>query len=320
VSAQHLVREHLADARSSWAIGTFGAIAEFHRDEREAVELSADAALTARGGVRIHVSNGVRAFAWERPASGDAWTQGLALCLNHASAAMSGRTAVTELGPDSQALTPQGREEILFDLGIGAAHCDACVRTRDPELLLALRSASGQRLLDTPLFGELGAKSPTRVFLSRLGRIEVRTPIPVPQGRTPDGPHTHVLPGLLRLRRTHSATVPLPEGVFPCAEIYPESPVLDAHGARQRFERARYESFERLLTSYGDPACNAAKRETIRAVRAGKPPRDEPRYGRRERLARRVALRQLAQLDGPSPVLQAWQRAFDRAQATTACV
>ena len=35
MSSVDLIRRHLTDPQSSWAIGTFGAIAEFHRDPDE---------------------------------------------------------------------------------------------------------------------------------------------------------------------------------------------------------------------------------------------------------------------------------------------
>jgi hypothetical protein len=153
--------------------------------------------------------------------------------------------------------------------------------------------------------------SPARVFVSRLGRIEVGAPIPAPGGRTPDGPHTHVLPVLLKHRRTHSANVPLPEALVPCAEMFPPSAIHDAHGRRQPFDPARHASFQALLAVHGDPACLEAKRQTLAAVRAGRAPFDTPSYSRAQRLARRVALRQLAETDGPSPALAQWRAAFD---------
>jgi hypothetical protein len=224
---------------------------------------------------------------------------------------MSARTVVTELGPDAGALREDERDAVLFDLGIGAPHCDICVRTADRQMLSVLRAAAGSPLLEMGLFDALPEMSPTRVFLSRLGRVEVCTPIPKPGGRTPDGPHTHVLRDLLKHRRTHSANVPLPECLVPCAEMFPASPIHDAHGGRQRFDIAKHETFQRLLADHGDSLCMKAKYETVAAIRAGRLPFDEPSYTRAQRLARRVALRQIAQVDGPSRTLVAWQKTFD---------
>lgn len=291
---ERLVAEQLADAGARWAIGTFGAIAEFGRDAREPVRLTARSAVTARGAIRVSVAAEVRIVAWERPIEGERWTQGVALCLSQADSALSGRTAIAELGPDRDALHEDERGAPLFDLGLGAPHCEFCVRTRDPSLLRALRASAGRPALEPGLLGALAATSPARVLVSRLGRIEVRTPIPPPGGRTPDGPHTHLLPELLKHRRTHSANVPIAAGWVPCAELFPAA-----------------ERFADLYARHAAPGCLRAKEETIAAVRAGKVPRDNAAYGRAERQARRVALRQLAQADGPSAALSAWRRAFD---------
>jgi hypothetical protein len=312
MDASDLIRHCLGDSETSWAIGTFGAIAEFHRDPGEPVSFSTHGAVTERGGIHLELDGGVRPVAWERPAAGDGWMHGIALCLDENRGAMNRRTAVTELGPDAGALREDDRADVLFDLGIGAPHCDVCVRTGDPGILRLLRAAAGRPPLETGLIRELAIMSPARVFTSRLGRLEVRTPIPKPDSRTPDGPHTHVLPDLLRHRRTHSANVPLPKGMVPGAEIFPASAIHDAHGRRGPFDPVRHERFQSMLAAHGDAACRRAKAETIAAVREGRPPREVPAYNRAQRLARRVTLRQLAQTDGTSPALAAWREVFDR--------
>jgi hypothetical protein len=311
VRPTELIAQHLADPQAAFAIGTFGAIAEFYRERDEPVVLSSDRAVTRRGGVHLRLERPVRAVAWERPAAGDSWTQGIALCLSEADGAMNRRTELTQLGADGSALREEDREAVLFDLGIGAPHCDFCVRTSDPEILRALRSAVHRPRLAAGLFRDLAAMSPDRVILSRLGRVEVKTPIPVAGGRTPDGPHTHVLPDLLKHRRTHPATVPLPVGMVPGAEIFPANAIRDEHGAPRAFDPARHETFQNLLSACGYPGCLEAKRETEVAVRAGKPPFDVASYSRAQRLARRVALRQLAHTHGSSPCLDAWRSEFD---------
>ncbi len=52
------------------------------------------------------------------------------------------------------------------------------------------------RIAPIPAMAMILAANPHRVFLSRLGRIEVYQPIPPPSGKSPQGPHTHVLPQL----------------------------------------------------------------------------------------------------------------------------
>jgi uncharacterized protein DUF6925 len=311
VSAADLIARHIADPHATWAIGTFGAIAEFQRDAGEAVMLQRHAAVTPRGGIELRPREAVLPVAWECPAAGDSWTHGIAFCLPQAEGAMSGRAVVTEIGPDAGALRAEERNAMLFDLGVGGAHCDACVRTSDPEILRALRAAAGRPLLETTLFDALRVMSPTRVFLSRLGRVEVDTPIPPPHGKTPEGPHTHVLRSLLGRGRTHSANLPLPGAFFPCAEMFPARAIRDGQGGQQSFDAGRHDAFQQLLADYGDARCLQAKRDTLSAIRAGRPPREEPSYTRTQRLARRVAIRQLRRTDGMSHALAAWQEAFD---------
>ena len=61
---------------------------------------------------------------------------------------MNGRSTLTELGPDIGALKEEDRDAVLFDLGIGAPHCDICVRTSDSGILCSLRAVIGQPVLD----------------------------------------------------------------------------------------------------------------------------------------------------------------------------
>ena len=73
---------------------------------------------------------------------------GIALCLSAESGAMNGRSTLTELGPDIGALKEEDCDAVLFDLGIGAPHCDTCVRTSDSGILCSLRAVIGQPVLD----------------------------------------------------------------------------------------------------------------------------------------------------------------------------
>ncbi len=89
---------------------------------------------------------------------------------------------------------------------------------------------------DNPAMKIILAASPHRVFISRIGRAEVYQPIPPAGGKSPDGPHTHVLPKLLQHKRTHAATEPIPEGWVPCAHFYPAHPLKDAMGRAHEFD------------------------------------------------------------------------------------
>lgn len=261
-----LLLDHLNDPGSSWSVGRFGAIAEFHRDSDEPVALtSTEAAIsvsTDRGAVRIDVRQPVRPIAYETISSCiESWGQGVALCLPSDVAKMSGRAVVTELGPDDQAVRPQDREAILFDLGIGGEQAELCVRSADPEVIALLRSACGHPLfsMEHALMPRMLALSPHRVFCCRMGRVEVFQPIPPPDGKSPDGPHTHVLPRLLAQRRGQAATVPVPDGWLSGMTLYPAHPLLSEPGETTSFDRSRYDAFQSLMKRYGDPSQLAGK-------------------------------------------------------------
>ena len=154
------------------------------------------------------------------------------------------------------------------------------------------------------------AANPHRVFISRLGRIEVYQPIPPPSGRSPEGPHTHVLPRLLQSRRTHPATEPVPQGWIPCAHLYPPHPARDGRDEARPFDAAHHDAFQAMMTACGDPAALGTKRRVVEAVRAGEPP-TAVAGDRHGRISVRIALRQMKSQGHASAVLSAWLASFD---------
>ncbi|MGU3537587.1 DUF6925 family protein [Methylobacterium sp. A54F] len=259
-----LLREALADPGAAWSLGSFGAIAEFMRDPDEAVLSLPDDRMgmaTERGAIALTACPDLRPVAYET-AVASGWNHAVALCLPQDACAMSRRGVVTELGPDRDAARERDRAAILFDLGLDLLAVDACVRTSDPEAIACLRSGVGRPLFDhqNPIGRHLVAMSPHRVFIARIGRIEVYAPIPGPGGTSPEGPHTHVLPKLLRSGRTHAATTPIPAGWVPCAGLHPAHPYKDMMGRRIDFDAGRYAAFQVLLDRWGDPDLLAVKR------------------------------------------------------------
>jgi hypothetical protein len=309
----------MADAETQWSLGTFGAIAEFARDADEPAELACDPpslrAVTGRGGIRIEPQSDVRLFAFETTTR-EGWSPRLAVCLPRDRCAMNRRAVLTELGPDAGALRTPDRDGILFDLGIDALQVDACVRVSDPGVAAQLRAHCGQPTFapGNPAGGMILAHSPHRVFVSRVGRIEVYQPIPPAHGKSPEGPHTHVLLDLLRHRRTHAATEPIPDGLVPCAYAYPAHPARDAQGRPRPFDPQRHAAFQDMLRRFGDPGLVAMKERVRAAVAAGEDPSvvavTDNRFAR---INIRVALRQLRVEEDRLPSLAAWMAAHERA-------
>lgn len=320
LAVARLLADQIADPDTQWSLGTFGAIAEFARDRDEPVALAASgdgvAAVTARGGIAIRVCDDMMPFASESLAK-QHWNHRVAMCLPEQACAMGRRAALTELGPDVDALREQDRDGVLFDLGLDAPQADLCVRVADPRLAEALRGHVGRAVFEpgNPAMGLILAASPHRVFISRIGRAEVYQPIPPHDGKSPEGPHTHVLPKLLKSGRTHPATEPIPEGFVPCAHFYPAHPAKDALGQARAFERSRHDAFQRLLAELGAPESAAFKRDVVAAVGRGELPWTESRVASRSARANiRIALRQMKAAGEASLALTAWLAAFDRAE------
>jgi hypothetical protein len=314
-----LLRQGIADPDVQWSLGTFGAIAEFSRDGDEPAQMSMAAdvlsAITERGGIAIRPDPAIRPFASEGVTK-SGWNQRIAFCLPQDNCAMTGRTVLTEIGPDRDALRTEDRGGLLFDLGFGALQADFCVRIDDEETAAQLRPHIGRPVFEpgNPAMGIILQANPHRVFISRLGRIEVYQPIPPPSGKSPEGPHTHVLPRLLRSGRTHAATEPIPPGWIPCMHIYPAHPARDGMGEARPFDAVRHRSFQAMLAACGDRESLAIKHRVIGAVEAGEPP-SELACDRHGRTSLRIALRQMKAEGRTFPALPAWLARFDRGDA-----
>jgi hypothetical protein len=319
-TAIDLLHAQIADADTQWSLGTFGGIAEFSRDRDEKVSLTRSetgaAAVTARGGIAIELPDDCRPFAFEC-ITRSSWSQRVALCLPTGGCAMNRRTVLTELDVDREAVQPQHRGSTLFDLGLGALQADLCVRIDDHATVAQLRRHTGRSVFDpaNPAMGLLLETNPHRVFISRIGRIEVYQPIPPPSGTSPDGPHTHVLPKLLKSGRTHAATEPIPDGWIPCAHLYPQVPARDGDGA-ETVDAAGHDPFQPMLERFGLPEFLAIKRRVVDAIKAGEPPSNPATtLDRHGRTGVRIALRQLKAAGTAAPVLKAWLAEFDYAVA-----
>ena len=220
-----LVRRHLPIAGCGWSVGTWGAIGEFCFVDGEQ-DVSIDAAAlqvtSRRGALRVRRHPAARACAVT--ADEDGAISEIAICLPAEVAGRAARATLTEIGPDHAAVDARWRDGLLFDLGIAADHIDMLVRV-DPAavpLLRALRMAQGNAFLSAPsATSAVAAGSPPRIFESALARLEVHVPIPPPGGRSPEGPHSHLLPDLLAQKRTRGPRSPLPDGWLCGLSLYP---------------------------------------------------------------------------------------------------
>ncbi len=223
-------------------MGSYGAVAEFFQDAGESIVTGSPSELTRstpRGGIHIEPREDIGICAYERIGGhGDA-AQHIALCLPEEWSSMSANKVLIELGPDSMAIDDSDRDVVLFDLGVsslgsGCFQLDFCIRTGDSNLIDFLRTYCGASIFEhgSPVFPRLLEAQPHRVVITRLGRIEVYQAIggEHTDDKTPEGPHTHLLPELLSLNLTHSTDAPIKNGWVPCAFLYPDEPVIDLSG------------------------------------------------------------------------------------------
>ncbi len=219
------VARTLREASGTWALGVVGAVGEFTSDPSEPLELRLRddriEALTPRAALRLDVAAKVRAFAFEDDRS--AARPKIILALHKAFVKAAPETALARLGPDAAAIRKEDREALLYDLGLGRRAARFCVRIGAGALADRLDEAVGHafpahlRAIGAPLLAE----SPVRVIETPLGRLEVDAEIPPPGGRSPDGPHTHLLLDHLALDRELPAGMETPEDYVPGAVYYP---------------------------------------------------------------------------------------------------
>jgi uncharacterized protein DUF6925 len=209
---RELAHRHLAEAGDGWSVGTWGAIGEFQYDAHEpglVLDLATLSVTSPRGALHIGDLSDAELFAL---VDDTGCTCEIAFCSPCLGAR---RTTIHEL------------DETMFDLGIGAPHVDMMVRLRrdDAETRAALREDVGRPLLapGNPAGPAIARSSPTRVFASALARLEVHQPIPPPGGRSPEGPHSHLLPQYLREGLAHAPGSPLPAGLYCGLSLYPRT-------------------------------------------------------------------------------------------------
>lgn len=233
-----VIGAHLADPSVAWSLGSFGAIAEFMRAPDEPAEASSGwplSLVTAKGAIGVHVVGDLKSVPYTTPSRHEHRRHSaIAFCMPADRCQMARRAVVTELGPDVNALREEDRHAILFDMGLAQMQVDVCVRSGNPRVVERLRAACGRSVFDPSetLMRDMPGLSPHRVFVSHAGRIEVFQAIPPADGKSPDGPHTHVLPKLLGAERTHAANIPVPAGLVPCLYAHLSEPRDDSEDAR----------------------------------------------------------------------------------------
>ncbi len=263
-----LLHHWLKDEPTGWSMGSFGAICEFIRLDGDPPAEAADRGIgtfTARGGLRFDRVEGVQALAWEMPSTkSERWFRHVEFLLPEAEARRPARRGFHELGRDEGAIRPEDRDMILFDCGLAQANVEFCIRSRDPELIAALRANEGKTAGDpeNSAWPMVLARHPHRISVTAAGRCEVYQKIggPDTDWKSPPGPHTHLLPKLLAAGRSHSANTPIPEGWLPVASLHPASPFAHADGTlREAFSHETWARYGGLMEAYRAPEVKALR-------------------------------------------------------------
>jgi len=221
---QTFVERTLADGRGTWVMGVVGAVAEFVPAAGETIELHAVGstlrAKTRNGALSMRIDDDVRALTCDPP--GLNTPPRVILAVKRARGRLRVAHGVQDLGEDVGALLPDVGTQ-LFDLGLGRKDARFCVRVAPGPSRAVLDKAAGVPFAQAlpRIAGPLVAESPTRVVESALGRIEVQGQIPPPDARSPDGPHTHLMPDHLASGRALPLGMDLPRAYVPGAIFYP---------------------------------------------------------------------------------------------------
>ena len=166
----------------TWAFGCDGASARLNCAGNDPCEiLTAEdsiAALTARGALQLKIDDNVRALQLQpgQPGGG-----AILLVVLKARASLPVATGLTPLGRDTGALRPECRGEPWFDLGLGRADLQLCIRTGESTLAEMLTRLAGAALPEVLRAAGPAIRDhcPTRVFVSPMGRAEIFSPVSV---------------------------------------------------------------------------------------------------------------------------------------------
>ncbi len=314
----HKIDTFFSQHSHGWSMGSFGAIAEFTWDPGEPIQCFNDGRVgrvTPRGAIALETHQELTPVAYETIRKNPVhWGQAVAFCLPEALAKRNTKNVLTELGVDDAALRTSDKQQILFDMGLDQKIVDVCIRTDNPTLISRLRNACGKNLLapDNDIMKHIINAGPTRVFITNIGRAEVYQPIGI--DKSPEGPHTHVLPKLLASGRAYSANTPIPNGLLPMLTLHPANPCINKLGKSKVFEETTHLDFQSTLQQWGDENYLSQKNGTWEALAQQVKPCDfDPGKNRHLRSATRIAIRQYQHLHlKNTTTVNEWREAFDK--------
>lgn len=249
---KELLLKSSTNTSSSWAIVRNGTVAEFSIVPgdlpKKSFENNVLQVETQRATLCVNFDDTVQAFVAESGVHGcSPWTQNIYLCMPKNDAKLSNRKKLTHL---TQYNDGQDKGE-LWDLGIGNETLDACIIAKDTHTNNLLRQKEEEHILDDPNFLRgLVECSPVRLFKSKFAFIKVRQKIPQENKDEVDGPHTHLLPPIIKSGK-HLQT-PIPDNMIPIIQADPFGSVIDGNGSFHKWMGFEQDKFQNFLQKYGD--------------------------------------------------------------------
>ncbi|MBN9223056.1 MAG: hypothetical protein J0I79_34450 [Mesorhizobium sp.] len=293
--------EAVSDPSYEISLGAFGAVGQFPDEPRTHVEVGPDriVAETATARIALNHHDSLRPIAFETLSSDpEGWNHGIALCLPNSDALMSGRTLFTSIGPDTDAIDGSERGMCRYDLGLGTAYADICIRPLSGSAH-HFSAMVGEKIAANALDGRF--PDCIWVFETSLGRIEARHPR-----------RRHIFPQLLSTDLNHSTAMPIAAGFVPAAYVFPPNP------RRARNVEDSYSAFQGLFDRFGDPDLVRCKRTVERAIEQDRHPKEvnallnlSGALSRAELACIRITLRQRRWLRGERD-RPGWEDAYDR--------
>ena len=201
-----------------------GAVGDFAVAPGEKIKVSTEGgvviARTAGGALRIVIDQWVRALAF---GAVDDPSPRIALVSLREKGRPDRKSGLIDLRHDTDAIDPTARTDRLYDLGLNRAEARFCLRLPPGVAQDTLNAALGAAFPASlsRISGAVMAAQPVRVIQIALGRMEVSSSIPAPDGRSPPGPHTHLLPDHIAIGRTKPAGMDIPKAFLPSTVFYP---------------------------------------------------------------------------------------------------
>lgn len=216
------VERRFSDASGVFVVGVYGAVAEVMREPGEAYEARRSGLSltlrTRRAALRVEAPDYLTAFEMTRPSGPPL----IALAAPAGRVGPPGPGALTALGPDHEALLAHDAGGARFDVGLGRSAARFSIRCSAPlaERIGAHCGAPWPECLER-IRAAVVEESPVRVVEASRLRAEVDAAIPPPDGASPEGPHTHLLPGLVAQGFDAPPTLALPKGYVLSALFHP---------------------------------------------------------------------------------------------------